>query len=123
MKFNWIPSESLLQDSLTRTLYHEGAAALPVPDFHCHLDPADLAADRHYSSRAELWVTTDPYKHRAMRFERKSTSMSWAPCCLHKSWEQKLPGREAGSSAVPDFDFFNNLHQACCMVSNPYKHL
>ena len=40
---------------------------LPVIDWHNHLDPAMLAADRPLGSLYEVWVKPDPYKHRAMR--------------------------------------------------------
>lgn len=56
----------LLHGDLAVQLYRT-AAALPVIDFHNHLSVADLAQDRHYDDLAELWVASDPYKHRAMR--------------------------------------------------------
>ena len=56
----------LLHSDLAVQLYRV-ASALPVIDFHNHLPAADLAADRQYADLAELWVVSDPYKHRAMR--------------------------------------------------------
>ena len=43
------------------------ARDVPIVDYHCHLDPRDLAADRRFENIAQLWVAGDPYKHRAMR--------------------------------------------------------
>lgn len=40
---------------------------LPVVDWHNHLDPDMIAADRPLGSLYEVWVKPDPYKHRAMR--------------------------------------------------------
>ncbi len=40
---------------------------LPVIDWHNHLDLAALAADKPLGSLYDVWVKTDPYKHRAMR--------------------------------------------------------
>ncbi len=62
-----LSADLLLGSPLARRLYHEHAADLPIVDYHCHLDPADLAADRRFANLAALWVTADPYKHRAMR--------------------------------------------------------
>ncbi len=62
-----IHPDFLLNSPQARTLFHEGAADLPILDFHCHLDPRSLAENRRFSNLTELWVETDPYKHRAMR--------------------------------------------------------
>ena len=40
---------------------------LPVIDWHNHLDMKQLAEDRPLGSLYEVWVKSDPYKHRAMR--------------------------------------------------------
>jgi glucuronate isomerase len=63
----FIHPDLLLGSPLARRLYHEHAADLPIIDYHCHLDPGDLAADRRFANLAQLWVVADPYKHRAMR--------------------------------------------------------
>jgi len=63
----FIHDDFLLRSTTARRLFHEFAAAAPILDYHCHLDPRDLAADRQVGNLAQLWVTGDPYKHRAMR--------------------------------------------------------
>lgn len=63
----FIHDDFLLRTKSARRLYHEFAASAPILDYHCHLDPRDLAADRRFGNLAQLWVTGDPYKHRAMR--------------------------------------------------------
>ena len=40
---------------------------LPVVDWHNHLDIGMIAQDRPLGSLYEVWVKSDPYKHRAMR--------------------------------------------------------
>ena len=40
---------------------------LPIVDWHNHLDMQMLVEDRPLGSLYEVWVKTDPYKHRAMR--------------------------------------------------------
>ena len=63
----FIYEDFLLRSETARRLYHDVAQAAPIIDYHCHLDPRDLAADRRFENIAQLWVTSDPYKHRAMR--------------------------------------------------------
>jgi len=40
---------------------------LPIVDWHNHLDMAMFAEDKPLGSLYEVWVKSDPYKHRAMR--------------------------------------------------------
>jgi len=57
----------LLKTKTARRLYHEHAEHLPIIDYHNHLDARDLADDRRFENITQLWIATDPYKHRAMR--------------------------------------------------------
>ena len=67
---------------------------LPIIDWHNHLDLQMLAEDKPLGSLYEVWVKSDPYKHRAMRIcgepERLITagveeSAKWA------AWMRTLP--------------------------------
>lgn len=57
----------LLTNKISEDLYHSVAEGLPIIDFHNHLIPEYLSSNKKYNSLGELWVTGDPYKHRAMR--------------------------------------------------------
>ncbi|MDR2845264.1 MAG: glucuronate isomerase [Puniceicoccales bacterium] len=57
----------LLSTPLAQELYHEVAAPLGIVDYHCHLSPQDIAADRHFDNLHEIWLEGDHYKWRAMR--------------------------------------------------------
>lgn len=60
-------SEYLLNSDLARRLYSEVAAKLPIIDYHNHLCVEDIASDREFENITRLWISVDPYKHRAMR--------------------------------------------------------
>lgn len=64
---DWAGKDFLLRNDFARELFHDHAAGFPIIDYHNHLDPAAIAEDRKYADLGELWVRTDPYKHRAMR--------------------------------------------------------
>ncbi|MBG6077254.1 glucuronate isomerase [Polaromonas sp. CG_9.11] len=64
---DYLSDDFLLCSPTARSLYHEHAAALPIIDFHSHIDPHSVADDRVFSDLAGLWISTDPYKWRAMR--------------------------------------------------------
>jgi len=57
----------LLQSLLAQQLYHSCAKALPIVDYHNHLSPGDITSDRRFENITQLWISADPYKHRAMR--------------------------------------------------------
>ncbi|MBQ2987271.1 MAG: glucuronate isomerase [Tyzzerella sp.] len=57
----------LLNSEVAKHLYHDVAAKLPIIDYHNHLSVADIASDRKFDNITQLWVSVDPYKHRAMR--------------------------------------------------------
>ncbi|HOQ75354.1 MAG TPA: glucuronate isomerase [Thermoclostridium sp.] len=64
---NFIHEDFLLQNKTARILYHEYAKDLPIIDYHCHLDPKEIAQDKRYRSITEVWLGGDHYKWRAMR--------------------------------------------------------
>lgn len=63
----FIHDDFLLESGRARLLYHEYAAAMPVIDYHCHLQPAEVADNRRWDNLAQIWLYGDHYKWRAMR--------------------------------------------------------
>ena len=57
----------LLKTKGAQQLYLEHAKGLPIIDFHNHVSVADIASDRRFENLYELWLASDPYKHRLMR--------------------------------------------------------
>jgi glucuronate isomerase len=57
----------LLNSETAKYLYHEVAAAMPIIDYHCHLDPKQIADDIQFENLTQLWLSGDHYKWRAMR--------------------------------------------------------
>lgn len=64
---NFMDKDFLLQTETARMLYHECAAQLPIIDYHCHLNPKEVAEDHKFSDITELWLGGDHYKWRALR--------------------------------------------------------
>ena len=63
----FIHKDFLLSNKHSRYLYERYAAAEPILDYHCHLPPADVAANRQFDNLFEIWLEGDHYKWRAMR--------------------------------------------------------
>ena len=63
----FITDDFLLENEAARTLYHTYGEALPILDFHSHLDPEWIASDARFDNLAQLWLAGDHYAWRAMR--------------------------------------------------------
>ncbi|MCK4464723.1 MAG: glucuronate isomerase, partial [Bacteroidales bacterium] len=62
------PDENfLLQNSTARQLFFEFARDLPIIDYHCHLNSAEIAGNRQFENLTQIWLNGDHYKWRAMR--------------------------------------------------------
>jgi glucuronate isomerase len=64
---NFITEDFMLQTESAKRLYHEYAKQMPIFDYHCHLPPADIAADTQFENISQIWLAGDHYKWRAMR--------------------------------------------------------
>ncbi|WP_232302844.1 glucuronate isomerase [Draconibacterium sediminis] len=57
----------LLQTDVAKELYHNHAAKMPIFDYHCHINPQEIAEDKEYENITQLWLYGDHYKWRGMR--------------------------------------------------------
>ncbi|MBN1647953.1 MAG: glucuronate isomerase [Spirochaetales bacterium] len=57
----------LLKNKTAVDLFHTVASDMPIFDYHCHLNPADISANRQFENMTRLWLEGDHYKWRAMR--------------------------------------------------------
>lgn len=57
----------LLTTATARRLYNEHAAALPIIDYHSHLQQSEILARKRFANMTELWLGGDHYKWRLMR--------------------------------------------------------
>jgi glucuronate isomerase len=63
----FLTEDFLLCSEAARELYHGYAASMPIIDYHCHLPPDEIAANRQFEDLAAIWLAGDHYKWRAMR--------------------------------------------------------
>lgn len=64
---DFIHEDFMLKTATARRLFHGYARALPIIDFHNHLDARMLLENQAFENITQLWITCDQYKHRAMR--------------------------------------------------------
>ena len=60
-------ADFLLETETAKTLFHNYAEKMPVLDYHCHINPKEIAEDRHFDNIAQVWLGADHYKWRFMR--------------------------------------------------------
>ncbi|WP_181307020.1 glucuronate isomerase [Rufibacter sp. XAAS-G3-1] len=91
---SFLDDNFLLQTKTAQTLYHEHAKHMPIIDYHCHLNPEDIANDRKFDNLTQIWLEGDHYKWRAMRTngipERFCTGDADAYAKFEK-WAQTVP--------------------------------
>lgn len=63
----FISEDFLLRSETARILYHDYAKEMPIIDYHCHLPPDQIAADKQFENLTQIWLYGDHYKWRAMR--------------------------------------------------------
>lgn len=63
----FMDKDFLLNTEAARELYHKFAATTPVLDYHCHINPQEIAENRKFDNIAQVWLGGDHYKWRAMR--------------------------------------------------------
>ena len=63
----FITDDFLLTTKTARALYHGAAEGLPIIDYHCHVDPAQIAGNARFDNITEVWLGGDHYKWRLIR--------------------------------------------------------
>ena len=63
----FMDKDFLLSTPTAQTLFHEYAEKTPVLDYHCHINPKEIAEDRKFENITQVWLGGDHYKWRFMR--------------------------------------------------------
>ena len=63
----FMDQDFLLSTETAKILYHEYAEKTPILDYHCHINPQEIAEDRHFDNITQVWLGGDHYKWRQMR--------------------------------------------------------
>jgi glucuronate isomerase len=71
MKKEFLGDDFLLTNEVSKDLYFNHAAKMPIFDYHCHLVPSEIYEDRQFPSITEIWLGSnhygDHYKWRLLR--------------------------------------------------------
>ncbi|MBY5946155.1 glucuronate isomerase [Photobacterium rosenbergii] len=64
---DFLCDDFLLSNEIARVLYHDYAKDMPIYDYHCHLNPQEVAENRRFDNIGQMWLEGDHYKWRGMR--------------------------------------------------------
>jgi glucuronate isomerase len=62
----FMDNDFLLATETAKALYYDAARDMPIYDYHCHLNPKDIAENLRFRNIAHLMLGGDHYKWRAM---------------------------------------------------------
>lgn len=95
MSSAFLHDDFLLSTETARRLYHDHAKHEPIYDYHCHLPPDQIAANKQFTDLAEVWLGGDHYKWRALRAagvdEELITGKSTTPYEKHLAFCRTVP--------------------------------
>ncbi|MDO5519555.1 MAG: glucuronate isomerase, partial [bacterium] len=63
----FMDKDFLLSTETAKVLFHDYAETTPVLDYHCHINPREIAEDRQFENITQVWLGGDHYKWRLMR--------------------------------------------------------
>ena len=63
----FMDKDFLLSTETSKKLFHEYAETMPIVDYHCHINPQEIAEDRKFENITQVWLGGDHYKWRQMR--------------------------------------------------------
>ena len=63
----FMDKDFLLSTEAAQQLYHDYAEHTPILDYHCHINPREIAEDRKFENITQVWLGGDHYKWRQMR--------------------------------------------------------
>lgn len=63
----FMDEDFLLTTDTAKELFHDVAEDLPIIDYHCHINPQDIAEDVKFDNITQVWLGGDHYKWRLMR--------------------------------------------------------
>lgn len=90
---SWPTDEFLLHSPASVQLFTQ-ARHLPIIDYHSHLPPDVIAANRPFTDLSEIWLAGDHYKWRAMRAAGVSETLctgSASPYEKFLAWAKTVP--------------------------------
>jgi len=89
----FLDKDFLLSTPTASRLYREYAEITPIVDYHCHINPREIAEDRQFENITQVWLGGDHYKWRLMRsdgVEERYITGDASPREKFQKWSETL---------------------------------
>lgn len=63
----FMDKDFLLETDVAKELFHQHAEHMPIIDYHCHINPREIAENHQFRNITEAWLGGDHYKWRMIR--------------------------------------------------------
>lgn len=90
----FMDKDFLLDNKTAKKLYHNYSSKMPIIDYHCHINPKEIADDKKYQNITQVWLYGDHYKWRAIRsngIDEKYITGNSSDYEKFKKWAETLP--------------------------------
>ena len=57
----FMDEDFLLSNETAKKLYHDYAEKMPIIDYHCHINPQEIAENRKFDNITQVWLYGDHY--------------------------------------------------------------
>ena len=71
----FMDKDFMLDNETAVTLFHEHAEKMPIIDYHCHINPQQIAENYKFRNITDAWLSGDHYKWRMIRSNGYPESM------------------------------------------------
>jgi glucuronate isomerase len=121
----FMDGDFLLDTKTARNLYHNCAAHQPIYDYHCHLNPAQIAENKQFDNLSEIWLGGDHYKWRQMRtfgIDEAYITGTAAPYDKFLAWAgtvENLPGNPLYHWTHLELQRYFDIHEPLTKKSAP----
>lgn len=90
----FMDKDFMLSTDMAKTLYHDYAENMPILDYHCHINPQEIAENRKFENITQVWLGGDHYKWRQMRsngVEEKYVTGDASDREKFQKWAETMP--------------------------------
>jgi len=86
----FLDKDFLLETETAKRLYHDHAAKMPIIDYHCHINPQEIAENHVFRNITEAWLGGDHYKWRMIRTNGVPEELITGKSCSDREKFQKF---------------------------------
>ena len=85
----FMDKDFLLETETAKKLFHDYAEKTPILDYHCHINPKEIAEDRQFDNITQVWLVTLPITRSSANGLSAWARLSATPCSTGAIWNYR----------------------------------